>query len=209
MIAKLQSPIVAAGIGFAVSVGIGVYFTASAVVPLLEQAAAAAAETTEAKVTPEAKRKGWDFWTIEIENLSNELREERAKLKKQSDNLEQRAARVASEERELEKVRADIEKQRQQMATRFIEINADEMKNIRTLAQTYSALSPAAAVAIIRELDDATVVKILSLMKADVVAPIFEQMSVSAGADGQPLAKRAAALSEKLRLMRAVKATNS
>lgn len=159
MIAKLQSPIVAAGLGFAVSVGIGVYFTASAVVPMLEQAAAAAAQDPKtAVVTPEAKRKGWDFWTIEIENLSNELREERAKLKKQSDTLEQRAARVASEERELEKVRAEIEKQRQQMATRFIEINADEMKNIRTLAQTYSALSPAAAVAIIRELDDSTVV---------------------------------------------------
>ena len=50
-------------------------------------------------------------------------------------------------------------------------------------------------------MDDVTVVKILSLMKSDSVAPIFEEMSRSSTAD-PALARRAAALSEKLRLVR-------
>ena len=48
------------------------------------------------------------------------------------------------------------------------------------------------------ELDDATAVKILSLMKADVVGPIFEAM-----ARDPVSAKRAAQRSDKLRLMKA------
>jgi hypothetical protein len=48
-------------------------------------------------------------------------------------------------------------------------------------------------------------VKILSLMKSDVVGAIFEQMSALVGTDGTPLARRAALLSEKLRLMKANK----
>src|SRR5204863_1646263 len=97
---------------------------------------------------------------------------------------------------------------RKQIADRVIEISTDEAKNIRTLSQTYANLSPRAAVAIIRELDDTTAVKILSLMKPDVVGPIFEEMSKTAAADGL-LARRAALLSEKLRLMKANKTTSS
>ncbi len=54
-------------------------------------------------------------------------------------------------------------------------------------------------------MDDTTAVKILSLMKPDVVGPIFEEMSKTAGTEG-PLARRAAVLSEKLRLVKSAKA---
>jgi hypothetical protein len=57
-------------------------------------------------------------------------------------------------------------------------------------------------------MDDTTVVKILSLMKSDVVGPIFEEMAGTNGPEGT-LAKRAAALSDKLRLMKATKTTSS
>ncbi len=56
--------------------------------------------------------------------------------------------------------------------------------------------------AIFKEMDDTTAVKILSLMKPDVVGPIFEEMSSLATPEGAPLARRAAVLSEKLRLMK-------
>lgn len=152
----------------------------------------------------EGKAHGWDFWTIEIEGLSSELKEERARLRQQADQLSQQAARLASEQQELAKVRADIERMREEIARKVIEINADESKNLKSLALTYSNLTPRAAVAILREMDDTTVVKILSLMKSDVVGPIFEEMAATQGPDG-PLARRAAILSEKLRLMKATK----
>lgn len=154
----------------------------------------------------EQKAQGWDFWTIEIDSLASELKEEKARLRKQSEALDQRAARVASEQQELEKLRSNVEAMQREIGEKVIAINADEAKNLKSLSQTYANLSPKAAVAIIRELDDVTAVKILSLMKADIVGPIFEEMSkTSAPAPDNTLAKRAALLSEKLRLMKANK----
>jgi flagellar motility protein MotE (MotC chaperone) len=155
-------------------------------------------------VVAEGKAQGWDFWTIEIEGLSSELKEERSRLRAQADQLNQRAARLASEQQELAKIRTDIEGMRAEIARKVIEITADEAKNLKSLATTYSSLTPKAAVAILREMDDTTVVKILSLMKSDVVGPIFEEMSKTSSPDGT-LAKRAATLSDKLRLMKAQK----
>jgi flagellar motility protein MotE (MotC chaperone) len=148
-----------------------------------------------------ARAKGWDFWTIAIDNLTAELKGEKARIRQQADQLDQRTARLAAEKQELEKMRADIEGMRHQMDERVIAIGVDEAKNLRTLAQTYATLSPHGAVTILREMDDTTVVKILSLMKPDVVGPIFEEMAKPGGDDG--LARRAAVLSEKIRLMKA------
>jgi flagellar motility protein MotE (MotC chaperone) len=200
MIAKLQHSITFTSLSLLLSIGVGVGAAWRSLSTIATQAAAA----RPAKDPVELKRKGWDFWTIEIENLSNELKGERIRLKKQAELLEQRAARVAAEEKEFAKLRAEVESLRKQIADKVTEITADEAKNIRTLAATYTNLTPRAAVAIFREMDDSTAVKILASMKADVVGPIFEEMTRTGGTDG-PLARRAAMLSEKLRLMKATK----
>lgn len=150
------------------------------------------------------KSQGWDFWTVEIDSLATELREEKARLAKRAEQLDLRAARITAEQQELEKLRGSVESMRREIADRVIEISADESKNLRVLSQTYANLTPKAAVAIIRELDDTTAVKILFLMKPDTVGPIFEEMSKTATSDGT-MARRAAGLSEKLRLMKAGK----
>jgi flagellar motility protein MotE (MotC chaperone) len=170
---------------------------------LVTQALATRAQQVAAK-----KAQGRDFWTVEIDNLASELKEEKARLKKQADQLELRAARLDAEQQELEKMRASVEATEKEIDERVIAIAADESKNLRTLAQTYTNLTPRAAVAIIREMDDTTVVKILSLMKPDVVAPIFEEMSHTPDKDGL-LSRRVALLSEKLRLMKSNKPASS
>jgi len=202
MMTKLQNPMVAAAAGLMISVALGVMLVWKAAAPLVAAAAAAAHATTAAKVPEEATERGWDFWTIEIENLSTELKDERARLRQEAELLEQRAARVEAEAKELNRMRTELEALRGQMSNRLIEMKDDEVKNLRTLAQTYTNLTPRACVAIIRELDDVTAVKILSLMKPDVVAPIFEEMSRAAGGD-TTLTRRVAALSNQLRLMKA------
>lgn len=170
---------------------------------LVSQALAARTRIVKAK-----KAQGWDFWTIEIDNLAAELKDEKARVAKQAEQLDLRSARIAAEQQELESLRSQVEAMRREIGEKVIEINADEAKNLRALSQTYANLSPRAAVAIIRELDDTTTVKILSLMKADTIGPIFEEMSKTATPDGT-LARRAALLSEKLRLMKAAKAATS
>ena len=155
--------------------------------------------------TNHLKDQGWDFWTIEVDNLAAELKDEKARMAKLAEQQDLREARLTAERKELEKLRTGIEAMRKEIGDRVIEISADEQKNVRALAQTYTNLTPRAAVAIIREMDDMTVVKILSLMKADVVAPIFEEMSKTSDREGA-LARWAAILSEKLRLMKSGKA---
>lgn len=198
----LRNPFVTFSAGLLLSVAVGVFMFWRAAQPLVQQIVEA---RIQAAAAAPKKEKGWDFWTIEIENLSNELKEERARLQKQADLLEQREMRMAAEEKELALMRGEIEGLRKEIAEKVIAIREDEAKNLRSLAQTYSNLTPRAAVAIIRELDDVTAVKILFLMKPDTVGPIFEEMSKTSGTDGSPLARRAAILSEKLRLMKAGK----
>lgn len=195
----LRNPFVTATLGLLLSVGLGVFTFWRAAQPLVAQLVEA---REKAAAAVPKKEKGWDFWTIEIENLSNELKEERARLAKQADLLDQREARIAAEQKELATMRGEIEGLRNEIAEKVVAIRTDEAKNIRSLAQTYASLTPRAAVAILREMDDVTAVKILFLMKPDTVGPIFEEMSKTSGSDGTPLARRAAILSEKLRLMK-------
>jgi flagellar motility protein MotE (MotC chaperone) len=202
MISKLQNPIVTTALSLVLSVALGAALCWRAAGPYIQLAIA-----SRAKAVPSKKENGWDFWTIEIENLSNDLKEERARLRNQSELLDQRAARLDAEEKELGNARTSIEALKRQIDDKVTEISADEAKNIRTLAQTYTNLSPRGVVAIFKELDDATAVKILSQMKPDVVGPIFEEMSRGTDNDSQ-LARRAAVLSEKLRLMKSNRPAN-
>jgi len=200
MSSPLQNPAVVAVLAVVAgsATGLGWFWRAA------EKVAAAHVPVAAPVVAPE-KEKGWDFWTIEIDNLTSELKGEKERLKKAMEQVDQRTARLTAEQRELDRVRSELEQMRKQISQQVIEIQADEAKNLRQLAATYSALTPRAAVAILRELDDTTVVKILSLMKPDIVSPIFEEMSRTSDGSNGTLAKRAAVLSEKIRVMRATK----
>jgi|SRR5579871_3041491 len=146
------------------------------------------------------KNKGWDFWSVELDTLASELKEEKSRVKLQEEELEQKTARITSDRQELENVRNELNTMHKQISDKLLEIQAVEAKNLRALAQTYTNITPQGVVAIIREMDDATAVKILSLMKPDVVGPIFEQMAKS---DSPVIdAYRVARLSEKLRLVK-------
>jgi flagellar motility protein MotE (MotC chaperone) len=167
---------------------------------LAERQAALALDKEKAD---EQKAHGWDFWTVEMENLSTELKEEKGRLAKKTEELNRRLAQLEVEKGDLARTRAEIESMRQTIDERVITIKADEGKNLKSLAVTYSNITAPAAVSIIKELDDTTAVKILSFMKPDIVGPIFEAMATSSDAT---MAHRAAVLSDKLRLIKTAQA---
>ncbi len=203
---KLANPIVVILLGLIFGVGttMGVLMQASS--KLLEGAAEVAKARRPVQTTEPEKH--WDFWTTEIENLANDLKEERALLKQRSEQLDQREARMQLELQELEKTRQQIEAMRTAIDQRLAEVTAGEATNLKKLAQTYSVLTPKAAVTIFREMDDTMVVKLLALMKPDVVGAIFEEISKQSASD-PALAKRAAQLSERLRLIKVYKPTDA
>jgi len=154
----------------------------------------------------EAKRppKPWDFWTPEVENLAKELVEQKAGFAAREAELATREKRIAAEAKELDLLRQQIESLRGEIAARITEVQAQEIKNIKTLSNTYSKVTPAAAVAIFNEMDVLSVTKILSMMKVDLTSAILQEMGRTPGPDNVN-AKRAAEISQRLRMMQPVK----
>jgi flagellar motility protein MotE (MotC chaperone) len=197
MIKLATNPIVVLAIALllGVSTGLGMFWKAA--VPLI-----AAAKVAQAKVAEEGKPEApWGFWTIEIENLASELKDQKAVIKKREEELVQREERLNAERQELTKQRQQLEQLREDITGRITSIQSDELKNLKSLVATYSSLTPKATLTIFKEMDDTMVVKLLSLMKTDTVSPLFEEMSKQAATD-PAMGRRVATLSEKLRLLK-------
>ena len=184
----------------AVSVFLVLKSSTSFIASIAAQGGAAASN----EVRPRETRAPWDMWTPEIEKLAQELKTQLEGLKEREQAAVQREARLEAETVELARTRREIENQRAEITRLLTVVGIDELKNLKSLAQTYATLSPKAAVAIFSEMDDVTVVKIFSLMKPDVAGPIFEEMAKDKSEKNNQ-AQRAAVLSERLRLTHAAK----
>ena len=148
-----------------------------------------------------AQPKFWSFRADEVDALIADLKSERAKLIQRQTELDKVAAHVESEKKELEKTRTEIGAMRDEITAEIPEIQDSERKNLKTLAQSYSAMSATAAVAIFAEMDETACVKLLALMKPDKVGAILQEMSAQQSKD-ETMTKRAARISDKLRLIK-------
>jgi len=142
----------------------------------------------------------WAYWSDEINHLADDLKSERQALDDRAKELDQFEKRLVSEREELRKVRVELEGMKREVTDNIPKIEASERQNIKTLAKTYSAMKPTDAVAVLREMDDPSIVKILASMKPDIVGTIFQEMAKAKDTDGT-LSARAARISEQLRLV--------
>jgi flagellar motility protein MotE (MotC chaperone) len=192
----LLSPIPALFLSLLLSVG-GVYFWFQGqLARFVQLAAATRAERAEA-ARPE---KPWDFWTPEMEQVARELAEQRTRFGTRESELAARESRLAEERKQIEEARRQVELLRAEIDSRLMRIEAEEIKNLKTLVATYSRLSPASAVAIFREMDDVLVAKLLSLMKPETCSAILEELSRDPGPENINV-RRAAELTERLRML--------
>jgi len=184
-------------VGVALGTGTTFFMLSKATSNFVARALEAKVEAKEA-LAPE---KPWDFWTVEMENLASELKEDKARLKQREDLIAQREARLQVEKLEIEKMRKQLESLRASIDSRLIEVTASEEVNLKKLAKTYAGLTPKAALAIYKEMDDNTLAKLMSVMRPGDQKIILEEMSKQSAAD-PTMAKRAAVISEKLRLLK-------
>jgi flagellar motility protein MotE (MotC chaperone) len=194
----LSNPVVCVVLGLLLGIGagLGVFWREAVRLAVIVHAQSVAAEE------PERPEKPWDFWTLEIENLASELKDQKAALAVRESTVAAREERLAADLVELAKTRKQIETLRSEVESGMVEFEATETKNLKTLAKTYSELTPKAAVGIMAKMETTTVVKILYLMKSDVVSPILQEMGTSPDPD---MAKRAAEITDRLRLVKALK----
>jgi flagellar motility protein MotE (MotC chaperone) len=147
----------------------------------------------------------WSFLTPDIEQMRAELRQRLEAAVVREKDLQDYELRLRAERAEMEKLKRDLEQMRTEIGGTITEVQVAEQKNLKTLATTYTNVSPPAALAIFREMEDEMVVKILAFMKPDPVGQILEEMARTKDGEGT-LAGRAAVISNKLRLLRQVRA---
>lgn len=141
----------------------------------------------------------WYFKTEEIDKFIEELQEREAALNDREDSLKNLEAHLSVEREELNDLKKEIDRRHKALSDEIMIVRKNEINNLRTLATSYSNISPAATVAIFEEMHEVLVVKILALMKPDVVALIFEELAKN-GSKNPANVRKAAQLTEELRL---------
>jgi flagellar motility protein MotE (MotC chaperone) len=196
----LSNPLVplAVGVALGAGTGVGVFWHEASALTVAVRARQLAAKEA---LRPE---KPWDFWTLEIENLASELKDEKAALAAREQAVAAREERLATDLRELEKTRQQVDALRASVSKGMVELEAEEAKNLKILAKTYGELTPTAAVGIMQKLDEANAVKILYLMKTEAVSAILQEMGASSDPEK---VKLAASFTNRLRLVKTVKTT--
>ncbi|MDB6020534.1 MAG: hypothetical protein JWQ04_391 [Pedosphaera sp.] len=156
----------------------------------------AAASAEESVPRQSAMVPSWDFINPEADQLMAELKVEKKSLEKKEQMLSDLELRLQSERTELNQVTQSVHQLQMDFDQNVVRIHEEETANLKKLAKVYAAMAADSAANILAELDDLSVVKIMAFMKEGETAAIFEAMAKK----GQTEAKRAANLSERLRL---------
>lgn len=142
------------------------------------------------------KGPSWEFHNPEADQLISELRDEKNNLAKRKQELDELATRMQAEREELNEARQKVELLQTNFDKSVLRVQEEETANLKKLAKVYSAMSADNVATIFADLDDITVAKILVFTKEAETAAILEALAKKGDAE----AKRAAALSERLRL---------
>lgn len=138
----------------------------------------------------------WDFFNPELDQVVAELKMEKEGLASKQKQLEELDARLKAERMELDEAARRVTKMRDEVSRDVLKIADDEAGNLKRLAKMYTSMEPDGAARILAELDNAVVVKIMTLMKDADSGVILDALARS----GVEETKRAAKISENLRL---------
>lgn len=138
----------------------------------------------------------WDFSAPEVDGLINELKEQKAKLSAREKELGEWQARILAEKAELTTVTQEVYRLQTEFNQVVTYVSQQEAGNLKKLARTYAAMAPEDAARILQERDDGWIVRVLMYMSDEETAKLLAALA----RPGPESAKRAALLSERLRL---------
>lgn len=136
------------------------------------------------------------YQSPEADQLVAELKEEKKNLDGREQQLNELASRLEAERGEISNATQSVQQLQAEFDKNVMRIKEEEVANLKKLAKMYSSMTPDGAAVILAELDDTSVSKIMVFMKEPDAAAILESFSKKGDAE----AKRAAALSERLRV---------
>lgn len=195
MAKMLQSPWIVSLMAMLLYAGSTVFFWRDPQLPKMQPAP----EGEEAAVRAPYVNHGpsWDFSNPEVDQLVRELRQERAAIAARAKQLDDLAARLKAEQAELQNATQAVHQLQRDFDLGVTRVKEDESANLKRLARVYSTMEPDGATLILKQLDESTVVKVLSFMKEDQIAALLTSLARA----GEPEAKKVAIISERLRLL--------
>jgi len=128
--------------------------------------------------------------------LIAELKMEKEGLALREQQLKELATRLAAERSEINQTTQAVNRLEKEFDERIVRVREEETANLKKLAKTYAAMSAEGAAAILKQMEDDQIVKILVFIKEGDSAPILEAFAKSGEAD----AKRVAMISERVRV---------
>jgi flagellar motility protein MotE (MotC chaperone) len=137
----------------------------------------------------------WDYHNPDVDSVIEELKSRKEQLDRREKDLNALAERLQAERLEINVVTQSVFRMQKEFDAGIARVAAEEAVNIKKLAKTYAAMSPEGAAAIMRELDDSTLVKIVASLKESESAPVLEIIGQRSDAD----AKRVAMITDRLR----------
>jgi flagellar motility protein MotE (MotC chaperone) len=136
----------------------------------------------------------WKFRNPEFNQWVAQIKSEKEKLDLREQHLNELQTRLNVELQEVSTVTQTVAQLQQSFDQNVVRFKAQETDNIKRQAKLMAAMSPEGAVAMLNEMPDDDVVRILFTMKTDQASLLLDALSKQ----GQPGAKRAAQLTQRL-----------
>jgi flagellar motility protein MotE (MotC chaperone) len=146
---------------------------------------------------PDTTGPSWQFFNPELDQMMADLRSEKEAVAAKEKQLTDLANRIKAEKAELDEAVRGVKRAQEMVDRSIVQIKEDEAVNLKRLTKMYATMEPAGAARILREIDDAVIVKIMTLMKEAETAAILEAFA----RQGETETKRAAAIAETLRIV--------
>jgi len=136
----------------------------------------------------------WKFRNPEFNQWVAQIKSEKESLDTREQHLNELQTRLNAEMQEVSTVTQTVAQLQENFDQNVVRFKAQETDNVKHQAKLIAAMSPEGAVAMLTEMPDDDAVKILFTMKTDEASLILDALSKT----GQPQAKRAAQLTERL-----------
>ncbi len=147
----------------------------------------------------------WKFHNPDIDQWVAQIKSERDALAVREQQLKDWEARLASESREIATVTQTVTRTQQEFDKRVVLFSGQEKDNVKKQIKVIADMTPDGAVAMMNEMPDDEVVRLLYTLKPDISGAILDSMSKI----NPDSAKRAATLTEKIRAILPTPATNN
>jgi flagellar motility protein MotE (MotC chaperone) len=147
----------------------------------------------------------WKFHNPEIDQWIAQIKDERDALAVREQQLKEWEAQLAAQSHEISVVTQAVSRTQADFDKRILLFTEQEKENLKKQLKVISAMSPEGITAMLNEMADDDVARLLYAMKPDMAGATLDAMSKLGGTS----AKRAAALTERIRDVLQMSATNN